>query len=109
MTLFTDIATAAIWLAILAVALHFRRLSAPDAGWPMQWGFDGRPTWRARRDVAVFFHPVFAALMMGGFAAIRVPEEAAAMWGGVRLFQAATLLLAAWLHLRYAARNLSPT
>lgn len=31
---------------------------------PMQWGFDGRPTWRAPRDVALALTPVLATLTL---------------------------------------------
>lgn len=31
---------------------------------PMQWGFDGRPIWRAPRDVAFSFTPVVATLTL---------------------------------------------
>ena len=108
-----DILSIIAWLAILALALRYRRLSGPDAGWPMQWGLDGKPTWRAKRDVAVFFHPVFFGVMLTLFALPRAAEADAGAglgdWVAIRIAAAALFVLACWLHLRFAARQLSPT
>jgi hypothetical protein len=35
---------------------------------PMQWGFDGKPTWRAPRLVAALFTPTLAALVLAASA-----------------------------------------
>ena len=37
---------------------------APDQRLPMQWGFDGRPTWTAPRNLALSFTPILAALTL---------------------------------------------
>ena len=107
-----DILSVIAWCAILTLALTYRRRSDGRALWPMQWGLDGKPTWRARRDVAVFFHPVFFGLLLGLFACrwgasanMAWPQE----WVSIRIAFAGAAVLACWLHLRYAARQLSPT
>ncbi|MBD7941525.1 hypothetical protein [Brevundimonas guildfordensis] len=55
-------------LAYVGVLLLMSRRAARglprEARLPMQWGFDGRPTWRAPRDVALTLTPVLATLTL---------------------------------------------
>ena len=51
-------------VAVLAwMSIAFSRRVAPGVRLPMQWGFDGRPTWYARRAVALAFTPGLAAVI----------------------------------------------
>jgi hypothetical protein len=104
-----DILSVTAWCAILALALRYRTLSGPEGQWPMQWGLDGKPTWRARRDVAVFFHPVFFGFMLAAFAVRAGEGEAPADWIAIRIASAGLFVLTCRLHLRFASRGLSPT
>lgn len=78
----------------------------------MQWGLNGKPTWHARRDVAVFFHPIFFGMLLGVFAfRWSTPVDTAwpQEWIVMRIVFSGAAVVACWLHLRYAAHQLSPT
>ena len=107
--LLADIIAVLAWCAILALALGYRKRSTADVRWPMQWGFDGKPAWYAKRDLAVFFHPVFFGFMLACFAARVGTAEAPQDWIAIRIITAGVFVLSCWLHLRFASRQLSPT
>lgn len=53
------------FVAVLAVmSARAARTMSPDLRLPMQWGFDGRPRWRAPRNLALSFTPCLAALIL---------------------------------------------
>ena len=53
------------FVAVLAAMSWRAARGLPRETWlPMQWGFDGRPIWRAPRDVAFSFTPVLATLTL---------------------------------------------
>ncbi len=104
----------ALFLALVFVAVsaamswRAARGLPRDMRLPMQWGFDGRPTWRAPRDVALSFIPVLAALTL-------VPTALASLLGPLesadarRYFGVLIVMGLAWvgahaLHLRLVAR-----
>lgn len=51
-------------VVLAAMSWRFARGLPREMRLPMQWGFDGRPTWRAPRDVALSFTPVLATLTL---------------------------------------------
>ncbi|WP_415288852.1 hypothetical protein RSD66_02385 [Brevundimonas sp. S1H14] len=56
---------AAAFVAVLAAMSRQAARGLPrSARLPMQWGFDGRPTWRAPRDLALAFTPTLAAITL---------------------------------------------
>ena len=107
--LLADIIAVLAWCAILALALSYRKRSAADVRWPMQWGFDGKPAWYAKRDLAVFFHSVFFGFMLACFAVRVGITETQQDWIAIRILSAGVFVLSCWLHLRFASRPLSPT
>lgn len=70
----------------------------------MQWGFDGRPIWRAPRDVALSFTPVLAALTLlpTAMASLLGPLESAdaRRYFGVLIVMGLAWIGAHALHLR---------
>ena len=75
---------------------------------PMQWGFDGRPIWRAPRDAALSFTPVLAALTLlpTAMAGLLGPLESAdaRRYLGVLIVMGLAWVGAHALHLRLVAR-----
>lgn len=65
MMLVLAIVTSAVALGWMIVRSRdaLRRFARHDR-LPMQWGLDGRPTWRAPRAIALFFTPVLAAVSL---------------------------------------------
>lgn len=94
-----------------AVALGWMTLRSRDAlrrfarheRLPMQWGLDGRPTWRAPRTIALFFTPVLAAVSL----TIPLILFAALPVGSARTAQSDEVLLTVTLSmaLAYAAAH----
>lgn len=80
---------------------------------PMQFGFDGKPTWRAPRRFALLFAPALAAGfgLFLTFMAHRVPTGAltqeAVSLGVARVAMAFTFVAAHIIHLAIALRWLS--
>lgn len=80
---------------------------------PMQFGFDGKPTWSAPRRLALLFAPALAAVfgLFLTFMAHRVPNGAltqeAVSLGVARVGMAFTFVVAHILHLAIALRWLS--
>ena len=64
MTMFALVLALAFVVVLAAMSWRFARGLPREMRLPMQWGFDGRPTWRAPRDVALSFTPVLAALTL---------------------------------------------
>ncbi|WP_269715176.1 hypothetical protein [Caulobacter sp. NIBR2454] len=56
-----------LWIAALSIMAGSARQAygriLPDTQVPMQFGFDGRPTWRAPKLFALAFQPVVATLV----------------------------------------------
>jgi hypothetical protein len=77
---------------------------------PMQWGFDGKATWRAPRTVGLLLIPLVSIALIFSFtvsgATFRVQGLEAIMVLCVRATLAAVLALAQLLHLRFAIRTL---
>ncbi|WP_303718741.1 hypothetical protein [Brevundimonas naejangsanensis] len=68
---------AAAFVAVLAVMSRQAARGLPrSARLPMQWGFDGRPTWRAPRDLALAFTPTLAAITLFPTALLSLLGEA---------------------------------
>ena len=73
----------------------------------MQWGFDGRPTWRAPRDLALAFTPTLAAITLFPTALLPLLGEAGRGLGlhfGVLSFMGVAWVGAHALHLWLVAR-----
>lgn len=93
---------------VLAVAIILVRISVradrslpPSTELPMQWGFDGRPTWSAPRKVALAFTPALYLLTMlaiGFFIPVHWGAEVPAMLG-VAVFVAAAFVGVHLFHL----------
>ncbi|WP_433951869.1 hypothetical protein [Brevundimonas diminuta] len=64
MTAFALFLTLAFVAVSAAMSWRAARGLPRETRLPMQWGFDGRPIWRAPRDVAFSFTPVLAALTL---------------------------------------------
>lgn len=104
MTLFLAIVTSAVALGWIVLRSRdaLRRFARHDR-LPMQWGLDGRPTWRAPRAIAVSFTPVLAAVSL----AIPLALFAAIPAGSARAdeSEAALLTVALGMALAYAAAH----
>lgn len=48
----------------MGLSLRERKLYDPKDRIPMSWGLDGAVGWSARRDLALFFWPVFVAIVL---------------------------------------------
>lgn len=99
---------AAAFVAVLAaMSLQAAKRLPRSARLPMQWGFDGRPTWRAPRDLALAFTPTLAAITLFPTALAPLLGEAGQGLGsyfGVLGFMGAAWVAAHALHLRLVAR-----
>lgn len=51
-------------LLLAGISIHANRSLPNSAELPMQWGFDGRPTWSAPRKLALAFTPALYSLTM---------------------------------------------
>ena len=107
MTMFALI-LAAVFVAVLAAMSRQAARGLPrSARLPMQWGFDGRPTWRAPRDAALAFTPVLAAITLVPTALLPLLGEEGQGLGpyfGVLSFMGVAWVAAHALHLRLVAR-----
>lgn len=77
---------------------------------PMQWGFDGKPTWRAPKPVGLLAIPVMATLLLLSFTATQAtftddPARAMIIFL-VRATLAASLGLSQLFHLRFVIKTL---
>ena len=59
-----NLVAAGSWLAITVHSFVVWRTMKPIARVPMQWGFDGKPTWYASPAVALAFLPIISALVL---------------------------------------------
>ena len=100
---------AGLFVALLwGVSARFRPRFAAAARVPMQWGFDGKPTWYASPKLALAFTPLLgtAALIL-----IAVLSSFATPSSGQRSSLAVLTLVGAlfvgihFLHLRFAKRQ----
>ena len=93
------LATSAAAVAVLALMSFMvdRRLRR-HARIPMQWNFQGRPTWTAPRVIGLAFTPVLAAIVL--------PLLATQDWPTV-LFVAAAFVAVHAVHLRLASKSLA--
>jgi hypothetical protein len=77
---------------------------------PMQWGFDGKATWRAPRTAGLLLIPLTSIAVIFAFtlsgATFRVQGVEAMMLLCVRASLAALLGLGQLLHLRFAIKTL---
>ena len=64
MTMFAVILALGFVAMLVVMSALAARTMSPDLRLPMQWGFDGRPRWRAPRNLALSFTPVLAALTL---------------------------------------------
>jgi hypothetical protein len=99
-----------IWgLCLLAMAvcsvLAWRRIH-PEAWAPLQWGRDGRPVMRARRNLTVSFTPM--AAVAGGLmlAAVSRLYGSSTAWHALRLAAPLLLAVAHQAHMRGALKTL---
>lgn len=107
MTLFA-LLLALAFVAVLAVMSRRAARGLPrEARLPMQWGFDGRPTWRAPRDIALSFTPALAVLTLVPTALLSlagVEGKGAGPYFGVLIVMGLGWIGAHALHLRLVAR-----
>lgn len=54
-------------LVLAAMSLALARRVPAGTKLPMQWGFNGRPTWSAPRGIALAFTPLMAAFTLTPF------------------------------------------
>lgn len=77
---------------------------------PMQWGLDGKATWRAAKPLGLLLIPVVSMAVIFAFTlsgtTFRVQGLEALMVFCVRTTLAAVLALAQLMHLRFAIRTL---
>ncbi len=78
---------------------------------PMQWGLDGKPTWRASKALGLLAIPALAILILLSFTltqlTYRVEGEGAVIVLCVRATLAAALALSQLVHLRKVMETLS--
>lgn len=55
---------AVCFLALAVTSWRFYTRAPAGSHPPMQWGFDGKPTWRAPRLVAALFTPTIAVIVV---------------------------------------------
>ncbi|MCC6924719.1 MAG: hypothetical protein IT549_02705 [Novosphingobium sp.] len=94
-------------VALAAISFRAnRRLPASDR-LPMQWGFDGRPTWNAPRRIALAFTPALYVLTSLGIAFLMPVhwEPATLAMLGVFTFVAAGFIAGHLLHIRLIRRG----
>ncbi|UAL10846.1 hypothetical protein [Caulobacter segnis] len=77
---------------------------------PMQWGFDGRPTWRAPKALGLLTIPVLSIIVLLSFTLTQAtftddPMRATIIFL-VRATIAASLALSQLFHLRFVIRTL---
>ncbi|MDR6626775.1 hypothetical protein [Caulobacter segnis] len=77
---------------------------------PMQWGFDGKPTWRAPKALGLLFIPVVSIAVLLSFTLTQAtfthdPTQAMIIFL-VRATTAAILALAHLFHLRFVIKTL---
>jgi hypothetical protein len=103
-------------LSITALAII---AATAQAGWkripkgltiPMQWGFDGKPTWRAPKAVGLLAIPVVAIAVLLSFTLTQAtfttdPVQAMIIFL-VRATLAASLALSQLFHLRFVIKTL---
>ena len=79
MTIVSIIMAVGFVAVLAAMSARSAKGLARDQRLPMQWGLDGRATWRAPRDVALAFTPVLAAvtLISTALASLLGPVEGA--------------------------------
>lgn len=107
MTAFALILAAAFVAVLAAMSRQAAKGLPRSARLPMQWGFDGRPTWRAPRDLALAFTPTLAAITLFPTALAPLLGEAGQGLGsyfGVLGFMGAAWVAAHGLHLWLVAR-----
>ncbi len=91
-------------IVMAAVSISFAgRITAPRL--PMQWGFDGKPTWYAPRLVALWFSFGLAVLVRLFILVLEIyaPEKLNSAVLGVILFSVIITVIHV-IHLRAAAR-----
>jgi hypothetical protein len=98
-------------LAIIAATAQgaWKRLPK-DVTVPMQWGFDGKPTWRAPKPVGLLSIPVLSVIVLLSFTATQAtftddPMRAIIIFL-VRATLAASLALSQLFHLRFVIKTL---
>ena len=77
---------------------------------PMQWGFDGKPTWRAPKALGLLFVPVLSIVVLLSFTLTQAtftddPMRAMIIFL-VRATIAASLALSQLFHLRFVIKTL---
>ncbi len=98
-------------LAIIAATAQGAWKRIPkDVAVPMQWGFDGKPTWRAPKAVALLAIPIVAICVLLSFTITQAtftpdPVRATIIFL-VRATLAASLALSQLFHLRFVIRTL---
>ena len=102
--MFALVLALALVVVLATMSWRFARGLPREMRLPMQWGFDGRPTWRAPRDVALSFTPVLAALTLlaTALASLLGPLESvdARRYFGVLIVMGLAWIGAHALHLR---------
>ena len=111
MTMFALFLALAFVAVLAAMSWRAARGLTREMRLPMQWGFDGRPIWRAPRDVALSFTPVLAALTLlpTAMASLLGPLESAdaRRYFGVLIVMGLAWIGAHALHLRLVRGRLA--
>lgn len=98
-------------LAIIAATAQgaWKRIP-PGVTLPMQWGLNGKPTWRAPKALGLLFIPVIATAILLSFtltqATFTTDPTQAMMIFLIRATTAALLALAHLFHLRFVIKTL---
>ncbi|PZR33437.1 DUF1648 domain-containing protein [Caulobacter segnis] len=99
-------------LAIIAATAQgaWKRIPQSVKTVPMQWGLNGKPTWRAPKALGLLFIPVIATAILLSFtltqATFTTDPTQAMMIFLIRATTAALLALAHLFHLRFVIKTL---
>ena len=89
------------------MSLRAGRGLSPKVRLPMQWGFDGKPTWFARRNLALGMTPLVGVVCLLPYPVIG--HLASAGWSRLLLLEVITtlmLVMAHAAHIHFARRHI---
>lgn len=105
---FGDVFCLAAVLLMIALSWRANRQLHGVDRLPMQWGFDGKPTWFAPRRIALAFSPVLATVVLLLLSLTNhavLPQDKGAPGAIAQVICASVLAAVHIYHLRRAARG----
>lgn len=83
-------------LLLALMSLRAAQSLSPSVRLPMQWGLDGKPTWYARRNLALVFTPIVGVVCLIPYPLIGHVADAG--WSRLLLLELVTTLMLALAH-----------